>query len=138
MGAGRGICWERDMGLTEKRIVVAEDDPDQLEYLSAILEDAGAKVFRAHNGNQALSLAREVKPDIVTLDIQMPGIDVLEVIRQFSNDEDLVDPCLCIISGRPELRQFIIDKFDDRCNAFVDKPYEPAAVVEMLSSLVCG
>ena len=41
------------MALTEKGIVVGEVDPDQLAYLSAILEDAGGKVFRAYNGNEA-------------------------------------------------------------------------------------
>lgn len=126
------------MPLTDRRIVVAEDDPDQMEFLTAILTDHGAKVFEAHNGNQALRLAREVDPDVVTLDIQMPGIDVMEVIRQFSEDEDLVDIGLCIISGRPELRQFLLDKFAGRCRAFVDKPYEPSEVVETLTGLMNG
>jgi CheY-like chemotaxis protein len=125
------------MPLTDKRIVVAEDDPDQMEYLTAILEDNGAKVFRAHNGNEALELARDVDPDVVTLDIQMPGTDVIEVLRQFSSDVELIDICLCIISGRPELRQFLVDKFAGRCRAFVDKPYEPDQVVEALTRLTC-
>ena len=125
------------MPLTDKRIVVAEDDPDQMEYLTTILEDHGAKVFRAHNGNEALRLAHEVDPDVVTLDIQMPGIDVIEVIRQFSEDVNLIDICLCIISGRPELRQFLIDKFTGRCRAYVDKPYTPDEVVETLTRLWC-
>ena len=126
------------MPLTDKRIVVAEDDPDQMEYLTTILEDNGAKVFKAHNGDEVLQLAREVDPDVVTLDIQMPGIDVMEVFRQFSENEDLVDICLCIISGRPELRQFLIDKFAGRCRAFVDKPYQPAEVVEVIARLTCS
>jgi len=126
------------MPLTDKRIVVAEDDPDQMEYLTTILEDNGAKVFKAHNGDEVLQLAREVDPDVVTIDIQMPGIDVMEVFRQFSENEDLVDICLCIISGRPELRQFLIDKFAGRCRAFVDKPYQPAEVVEAITRLTCG
>ena len=126
------------MPLTDKRIVVAEDDPDQMEYLTTILEDNGAKVFRAQNGDEALQLAREVDPDVVTLDIQMPGIDVIEVLRQFSENEDLVDICLCIISGRPELRQFVVDKFAGRCRAFVDKPYQPAEVVEVITRLTCS
>ncbi len=126
------------MPLTDKRIVVAEDDPDQMEFLTTILADHGAKVFEAQNGNQALRLAREVDPDVVTLDIQMPGIDVMEVIRQFSEDEELIDIGLCIISGRPELRQFLLDKFSGRCRAFVDKPYEPSEVVETLTRLMNG
>jgi len=125
------------MPLTDRRIVVAEDDPDQLEYLTTILEDHGAKVFPAHNGNQAVQLARDVDPDIVTLDIQMPGVDAIEVIRQFSENVDLIDICLCIISGRPELRQFLMDKFSGRCRAFVDKPFTPEEVVGALSALLC-
>ena len=126
------------MPLTDKRIVVAEDDPDQMEYLTTILEDNGAKVFKAHNGDEVLQLAREVDPDVVTLDIQMPGTDVMEVFRQFSSDAELIDICLCIISGRPELRQFLIDKFAGRCRAFVDKPYTPTEVVETIARLTCS
>jgi len=126
------------MPLTDKRIVVAEDDPDQMEYLTTILEDNGAKVFKARNGEEVLQLARDVDPDVVTLDIHMPGTDVMEVLRQFSSDAELIDICLCIISGRPELRQFLVDKFAGRCRAFVDKPYKPSEVVEALTKLTCS
>lgn len=126
------------MSLTDKRIVVAEDEPDQLDYLATIFEDNGAKVFKAHNGSEALQMARDVDPDVVTLDIQMPGVDVIEVLRQFSTDSDLADICLCIISGRPELRQFLMDKFAGRCRAFVDKPYTPDEVVKVVSDLACA
>jgi len=68
----------------------------------------------------------------------MPGVDVIEVLRQFSTDSDLADICLCIISGRPELRQFLMDKFAGRCRAFVDKPYTPDEVVKVVSDLACA
>jgi len=130
--------YERDdgMALNERTILVAEDEPDQLEYLSSVLEDEGATVIKAHNGNEALELARTHQPDLVTLDIQMPGMDAAAVLREFSEDVNLVDICLCLISGRPELRLILMDKHDGRCVGFVDKPFSPGDLITKVEGLL--
>ena len=66
----------------EARLLVVEDDPNIVELLSASLRFAGFEVATAHDGHQALRTAREFRPDLMVLDVMMPGIDGFEVVRR--------------------------------------------------------
>jgi two-component system, OmpR family, response regulator len=66
----------------EARLLVVEDDPNIVELLSASLRYAGFQVETAMEGHQALKLARELRPDLVLLDVSIPGIDGFEVVRR--------------------------------------------------------
>ena len=59
--------------LAGRRILVADDEPDFVMYVSTVLEDNGATVLAAVDGNEAYDMARTEKPDLITLDISMPG-----------------------------------------------------------------
>ena len=110
------------MELTGKKILVVDDEPDILTFISTVLEDHGAEVTTAHNADKAIELARSVKPDLVTLEITMPGKDgghVFEVIR---NDPELQQMRVCIISGKPELRRLIYDRAVPPPEGFMEKP----------------
>jgi two-component system CheB/CheR fusion protein len=63
-------------------ILIADDDQDARESLGAILELSGYEIVYAADGLEALSLSRTHRPDVVFLDIQMPGLDGYEVCRQ--------------------------------------------------------
>ena len=66
-------------------ILVTDDEPDMVTFLSAILEDNGATVFEAQNGDQAIEFAQNEKIDLLTLDLNMPGKsgkDVFEIFRK--------------------------------------------------------
>lgn len=68
----------KNPGLPRMRILIAEDDADQLEMLKTFLESLGQEVVCADNGDEALHLFRETQPDLVLMDILMPGIDGFE------------------------------------------------------------
>lgn len=70
------------------RILVADDDDDLLELACMQLEDAGYEVERAHDGSEALRLAREVQPDLCVFDVHMPGLQGHEVLREMRNEPD--------------------------------------------------
>ena len=123
------------MPLNGKRILVAEDEPDQMEFISTILEDHGVTVFKAHNGTQALEMVRSEKPDAMTLDISMPGMDVMKLLAELKDDTDLADLKICIISGRPELRLILSDRHFD-ANGYVDKPFSERDLVDKLEELL--
>ena len=62
------------------KLVVADDEPDQLTYLATVFEDHGATVLTATNGDEALAMVLSEKPDLLTLDLEMPGRNVGEVL----------------------------------------------------------
>jgi CheY-like chemotaxis protein len=120
---GVGAAGE-ELPLAGRRILVADDEPDQLDYLSAVLEDAGAEVLTATNGDEVLEVAKREKPDILTLDLHMPGRDVGEVFELIREDPELEDLKICIITGKPELRKLIYDRTVRPPEGYVDKPVD--------------
>lgn len=71
-----------------KKILIVDDQPEVVELVSVTLEIGPYQILTAENGEQALNLATKELPELMLLDIQMPGeFDGLEVCRQLKNDE---------------------------------------------------
>jgi Fe-S oxidoreductase/CheY-like chemotaxis protein len=108
--------------LAGRTLLVADDEPDQVTFLAAVFEDNGATVLKAMNGDEALQAARREKPDLLTLDLAMPGRDVGEVYETLRKDPELADLKICVITGRPELRKLIYDRSVKPPEGYLDKP----------------
>jgi CheY-like chemotaxis protein len=104
------------------KILVVDDEPDFVSFASAILEDHGASVVTAFDGDEALVVARRESPDLITLDITMPGKDGKQVFEAMRKDPALKSIPVCIITGQPELRKLIYDRSVPPPNGYVDKP----------------
>ena len=128
---------EREMALSGRKILVAEDEPDQLNFIKTVLEDNGAEVLVAHNGTDALAMARTEIPHAMTLDINMPGMDVMELLGELKHDDSLSALKICIISGRPELRLILRDRHLN-ANAYLDKPFTEEDLVKSIKGLLNG
>jgi Fe-S oxidoreductase/CheY-like chemotaxis protein len=117
------------LALAGRTLLVADDEPDQVEFLATVFEDNGARVLRAANADEALELARAEKPDLLTLDLAMPGRDVGEVYEILREDPDLEGLKICVITGRPELRKLIYDRHVRRPEGYLDKPVTEDSLV---------
>jgi CheY-like chemotaxis protein len=115
-----------DGTLTGYKILVADDEEDTLEFFETVLADHGAQVIRARNGEEALTLARKEKPDLITLDLSMPGRDGGEVFESLRNDAELARTKVCIITGKPELRRLIYDRPAPPPEGYLTKPVKDA------------
>jgi len=104
------------------KILVTDDEPDFVAFASAILEDNGATVIKAQNGDEAIEMARSEKPDLMTLDISMPGKSGDEVFDILRNDVELKTLPICIITGKPELRKLIYKRPTRSPEGYLDKP----------------
>lgn len=125
------------MSLDGRKILVAEDEPDQLDFIKTVLEDNGATVIVAHNGSEALEMARAEVPHAMTLDISMPGLDIMELLSQLKHDETLDTLKICIVSGRPELRLVLRDRHLN-ANAYLDKPFNGDELVNSIEELLAS
>jgi CheY-like chemotaxis protein len=108
--------------LSGYKILVVDDEPDFVTFLSTVLEDNGAEVHKAYTGDEALQMARSVKPDVLTLDITMPGKTGIEVFEELRGDNETADIPICIITGKPEMRKLIYDRAKRPPEGYVDKP----------------
>ncbi len=115
--------------LTGQTIVVVDDEPDQREFLATVFEDHGATVFRAADGEEGLELARREAPDLLTLDLEMPGMSAGEVFETLRSDPELESIKVCIITGHPELRKLIYDRAVRKPEGYLDKPVDEARLI---------
>ncbi|MFH1998498.1 MAG: response regulator [Planctomycetota bacterium] len=113
---------EKKGALAGYKILVTDDEPDFLVYVSTILEDNGATYFTAKNGDEAIEIARREKPDLMTLDLSMPGKSGEEVFNIFREDKELRSIPICLITGKPELRKLIYNRAVVPPEGYVDKP----------------
>jgi len=111
-------------GLTGYKILTVDDEPDFLTFIGTVLEDNGATVITASNGEEALRKAKAEKPDLMTLDITMPGKSGIEVFETLRKDPDLESMPVCIITGKPEMRKLIYDRAVTPPEGYVDKPVD--------------
>jgi CheY-like chemotaxis protein len=122
--------------LAGRTLLVADDEPDQLEYLATVFEDNGATVLRATNGDEALAMACSEKPDLLTLDLEMPGRNVGEVYEILRKDPELESLKVCVITGRPELRKLIYDRSVRKPEGYMDKPVTEEALVSTVRRIL--
>jgi len=110
------------MPLAGRRILVVDDEPDTLTYLATVLTDNGAATLTATTGDEALDVIRREKPDLVTLDISMPGKDGGAVFEAIRRDPAIAQTRVCIVTGRPELRRLIYDRPVPPPDGYLTKP----------------
>jgi len=112
------------LNLSNYKILVADDDPDMLAFIRGLLEDNGVNVFTANNGIDAFKAAKIIIPDLITLDISMPGMDGGEVYQKLKADKELQSIPVLIISGKPELRGLIYKRDITHPEGYLNKPVD--------------
>jgi two-component system response regulator AtoC len=103
------------------RVLVIDDDPGIRDYLEAAVSRQGYEVFAAANGEDALGSLHESKPDIVTLDVVLPGMDGLETLRRLK--QRLPEVPVVMLSGHGQART-IVDAMRLGASDFLRKPFE--------------
>ncbi|HEX7117316.1 MAG TPA: response regulator [Longimicrobiales bacterium] len=83
-------------------ILVVDDDPDAIEIVGTYLESRGYKVIAANDGRQALAKVEELRPDLVLLDVMMPGMDGWEVCRVIKNHPEYGDTRVVMLTARSD------------------------------------
>ncbi len=107
------------------RILVAEDDPKQAEVIRRYLEHEGHDVSTVDNGGDALDMARRQTPDLVILDVMMPGLDGRDVCRMLRFETDV--PIIFVTALGTENDR--LTGFDLGADDYLTKPFSPRELV---------
>lgn len=121
-----------------KRILVVDDDPDTLTYLTTVLEDHGFAAVAAKDGAEALKSIEEQPPDLVALDIAMPEKSGVAVYRALKEDDRLKQIPVIIVTGISEdFRKFISTRRQvPPPEGYISKPVDSEQLVRMVRELL--
>lgn|SRR5512141_1246074 len=113
-----------------KKILIVDDDPVIVKYLQAVFSDNGYATCNASSSMEGLELVRREMPDLITLDIQMPGEWGPRFYRRLRQDKELREIPVIVISGIDG------DHAVKDAVAFVKKPFDPEKLVGIVKNTI--
>jgi len=116
-------------------VVVADDEEDILDLVTTIIERSGHEVLPVRDGAAALAAIRERRPDLVVLDIAMPEVDGLEVLRRLRSDAQTSELPVLLLSARAQEDDVRL-AFATGANAYVKKPFSPGELSRRVDNLL--
>ena len=123
--------------MTGPVVLVADDDDDILLLVTMRLQRDGFVVISARNGEDALALAQQQRPDIAVLDIGMPGLDGIEVLERIRADDELKGMRVLLLTAKAQ-ESDVRRGYDAGADAYVRKPFSPADLSARVRELVAG
>ena len=105
-----------------QKIYIVEDEPDIRETLKYNFSNEGFKVFTAPNGEEALSNIKKVLPDVLILDLMLPGVSGLDVCKSIRADDDIRDMSIIMLTAKGEEIDRVIG-FELGADDYVTKPF---------------
>lgn len=123
------------MNWKDYKILLVDDEQDILEFLSYNLKNEGFEIHTARNGNQALSIAADIRPHLVLLDVMMPGMDGIETCEEIRKLPDLEQTLIAFLTARGEDYSQIAG-FEAGGDDYITKPIKPKLLVSKIKSLL--
>jgi len=118
-------------------VLLIDDDPDFVEATCAVLESLPCQVLLAYNGEEGLAKAKEARPDLIILDVIMPGEDGFQTLEKIKADATLAPiPVIIMTSLVNGLAQFSGNKTIAAIEAYIDKPIKPVELLRRIEKLL--
>lgn len=119
-----------------KKILIVDDDAGIRGLVDTTLRSDDHQIFQAENGEKAIEIARAEKPDLIIMDITMPGvIDGLEATRILKNDTETKNCQIIMLTGRGQ-KDDREKSLDAGANDFFSKPFSPLALIRKVEEVM--
>jgi DNA-binding response OmpR family regulator len=120
---------------TPARILIVDDNPENLDILQTRLARHGYEILTARDGEEALATARETLPDLILLDIMMPKLDGIEVCRRLKADRSLPFMPIIMVTAKADSKD-IVAGLEAGGDEYLTKPVDQAALVARVKSML--
>ena len=118
-----------------KKILIADDEDEIRKLITATLEDEGYEIHQASNGSKALDIAKQIKPDLVILDIMMPEKTGYEVCEELRRNPETKDVYVLFLGARGSGIAEKTGKVKGG-DAFMTKPFEPDDLLDRVKKIL--
>lgn len=123
------------MNNSEHKILLVDDEPDILEFLSYNLRKEGYQVYTALTGEEGIRVAKKEMPQLVLLDVMMPGIDGMEVCRELRSATGMDGVVIAFLTARSEEYSHIAG-FEAGADDYINKPIKPRVLLSRIKALL--
>jgi two-component system, cell cycle response regulator DivK len=125
------------LGLLEKvmkTVLIIEDNDNNMELISFIMESSGYQCIKAETGQKGIDLALEKLPDLILLDVQLPDIDGIIVLKEIRASKVEATPVIAMTShAMAGDREALLTA---GCNGYIEKPIDPGRVMEQIQEIL--
>ena len=124
----------------KKKIIVIDDDPHIVTFLTVLLEDNGYAVISAENGKVGLDMTRAERPDMILLDITMPEKSGVKFYREVRDDEDLKKTPVVMVTGvTVDFKKFISTRRQvPPPDGYITKPVDKQELLDTIARLLAA
>lgn len=123
------------MKWSEYRILLVDDEEDILEFLSYNLRNEGFEIFTAKNGRDAVTMAAELKPHLILMDVMMPVMDGIAACEEIMANRDIENTLVAFLTARGEDYSQIAG-FEAGGDDYITKPIKPKVLVSRIKALL--
>jgi CheY-like chemotaxis protein len=126
------------MAEIKKTILVVDDEPDIMTFITTLLQDNGYETMTAENGEEALDRVKEKRPDLVSLDVTMPETSGVRFYRNIKESEDWKDIPIIIVTGiSDEFEKFISTRKQvPPPEGYISKPIDEQELLGLIKKLI--
>src|SRR6056297_841823 len=123
------------METADYKVLLVDDEPDVLEFMTYNLHSAGYKVYSTQNGKEAIQKAKDIKPHLILLDVMMPEMDGVETCEQLRNQPELHSTIIAFLTARGEDYSQIAG-FEAGGDDYITKPIKPKVLLSRIKALL--
>ncbi|MCB2221177.1 MAG: response regulator transcription factor [Bacteroidetes bacterium] len=123
------------MDISNSKILIVDDEKDIIEFLQYNFEKEGFQVYSAQNGAEGKKIAQKEKPDLILLDIMMPGMDGVELCQDLRDMPEFEDTLIVFLTARGEDYSQIAG-FEVGADDYITKPVRPRVLIARIKALL--
>jgi two-component system response regulator VicR len=124
------------MQARRRRVVCIEDEPEIIELITMILETEGFEIIGATAGAEGVALVRSEKPDLVLLDLMMPGMDGWAVYQSIKSDPGLRDIPVIVLTAKAQSIDRVLGLYIAKVEDYITKPFSPEDLLESVNRVL--
>ncbi len=134
-------CWIthkhiiQEINMARETILIVDDEEDIIELIKYNLKNEGYDILTAFTGEQAIKIARQSLPDLIVLDLMLPGIDGLEVTKFLKNSAQTKELPIVMLTAKGE-ESDIVTGLELGANDYISKPFSPKELLARIRAIL--